>query len=327
MKPAYILLLEVSDCPASGLTLGSFHAELVATNPLNCPLALANVRITIAESHDLATESLAEVVLEPYETRLISLPIKVDKPGTITIQSVKFDFHRFFPCEQTLARKGRRLHSTKQQRIAPTYANDTSLRVEIGNARPIVSARLEGLPQTMYVGEQVTGTLEIRNEGSIAFSDVQLFVNEQGCIRLAESKLDRGRHKTGLMETGAKDTATMVNTIPGPRHLSIHHETVPPGESVSIPIIFALSRCGSVHIRGLIIAANETSPDDLATATFSHTIDCQPLISITSATQHSRRYLGQHLVDVEISNDANTPVSLESIAIVSPYWNATLPDL
>lgn len=324
---AYLRLLEVSDCPTSELTLGSFHAELVATNPLNCPLALANVRITITESHDLVTESLAEVVLEPYETRLISLPIKVDKPGTITIQSVKFDFHRFFPCEQTLARKGRRLHSTKQQRITPTYANNTSLRVEIGNARPIVSARLEGLPDAMYVGEQVKGILGIRNEGSIAFSDVQLSVNEQGCIRLADGKLDRGRYKTGLMETGAKDFATIVNNIPRPRYFSIHHETVPPGESVSIPIIFTLPRSGSVHIRGLVIAANETSSDDLATATFSHTVDCQPLISITSATQHSRRSLGQHLVDVEISNDANTPVSLESIAIVSPYWNATLPDL
>jgi len=132
---------------------------------------------------------------------------------------------------------------------------------------------------------------------------------------------------TELIISDDKDTATIVNSIPGPRILSIHHETVPPGESVSIPIIITLPRSGSVHIRGLVIAANEASPDDLATATFSHTIDCRPLISITSATQHSRRYLGQHLVDVEISNDTNTPVSLESIGIVSPYWNATLPDL
>jgi hypothetical protein len=147
----------------------------------------------------MSTESLSEVVLEPYETRLISLPIKIDKPGTITIQSVEFDFHRFFPCEQPLARKGRRLHGTKQQRVTPTYANDTSLKVEIGDAWPMVSARVEGLPDMMYVGEQVRGTLEIRNEGSIAFSDIQLFVNEQGCIRLADGKLDQGQYRTGLM--------------------------------------------------------------------------------------------------------------------------------
>jgi len=167
---------------------GQFHAELIATNPLNCPLALTNVRIT-ADSDDLSTESLSEVILEPYETRIISLPITATKPGTMTIKSVKFDFHRFFPCEQPLARRGRRLHATKQQRVEPTYANDTSLNVEIQQARPVMSVRLEGVPDVMFVGEQVGGTLVIRNEGKIAFAGVQLFVNELGCLRLAKGEL------------------------------------------------------------------------------------------------------------------------------------------
>ena len=167
---------------------GQFRAELVAINPLNCPLALANVRIT-ADSDNLSTEALSEVVLEPYETRLISLPITVNKIGTITIKSVKFDFHRFFPCEQSLARRGRRLHATKQQRIEPNYATDTSLKVEISQARPVISATLKGLPDTTFMGEQVSGTVEIRNEGKIAVSGVQLYLNEQGCVRLANGKL------------------------------------------------------------------------------------------------------------------------------------------
>jgi hypothetical protein len=111
------------------------------------------------------------------------------KPGTITIKSVKFDFHRFFPCEQPLARRGRRLHATKQQRFESTYANDTSLNVEIQQARPVMSASLEGIPDAMFVGEQVAGTLVLRNEGKIAFEGVQLFVNELGCVRFAESEL------------------------------------------------------------------------------------------------------------------------------------------
>jgi hypothetical protein len=181
-------------CPE--LIPGQFHAELVATNPLNCPLALTNVRIT-ADSDDLSTESLSEVILEPYESRIISLPMTATKPGTITIKSVKFDFHRFFPCEQPLARRGRRLHATKQQRVEPTYANDTSLNVEIQQARPVMSASLEGIPDVMYVGEQVGGTLVIRNEGKIAFEGVQLFVNELGSVRLAKGELteDSGPNK------------------------------------------------------------------------------------------------------------------------------------
>lgn len=165
-----------------------FHAQLIATNPLNCPLALTNVRIT-ADSDDLSTEPLSEVILEPYETRIISLPITAHKAGTFTLKTVKFEFHRFFPCEQSLARKGRRLHTTKQQRIEPTYGNDSSLNVEIQQARPVISARLEGVPDVMYVGEQVTAILVIHNEGKIEFGGSQLFVNELGCIRLVKGKL------------------------------------------------------------------------------------------------------------------------------------------
>jgi hypothetical protein len=76
-----------------------------------------------------------------------------------------------------------------------------------------------------------------------------------------------------------------------------------------------------------LIAADQISPDKLASTTLSHTIDCQPLISIRTATQHSRRHLGQYLVDVEISNNANTAVQLDSMAVVSPFWDATLPDM
>jgi hypothetical protein len=76
-----------------------------------------------------------------------------------------------------------------------------------------------------------------------------------------------------------------------------------------------------------LIAADPTSPDELASTTLTHTIDCQSLISIRTAIQHSRRHLGQYLVDVEISNSANTAVQLDSMASVSPFWDATLPDM
>lgn len=53
----------------------------------------------------------------------------------------------------------------------------------------MISATLEGLSDAMFVGEQVGGTLVIRNDGKIAFGGVQLFVNELGCLRLAKGDL------------------------------------------------------------------------------------------------------------------------------------------
>jgi hypothetical protein len=54
-----------------------------------------------------------------------------------------------------------------------------------------MSARLEGVPDVMCVGEQVGGTLVIRNEGKIAFEGVQLFLSELGCVRLVKGELSK----------------------------------------------------------------------------------------------------------------------------------------
>jgi hypothetical protein len=48
---------------------------------------------------------------------------------------------------------------------------------------------MEGVPDVMFVGEQVGATLVVRNEGKIAFGGVQLFLSELGCIRLAKGEL------------------------------------------------------------------------------------------------------------------------------------------
>lgn len=246
------------------------------------------------------------------------------KPGMMTIKTVKFDFHRFFPCEQPLGRKGRRLHATKQQRVDPSYANDTSLTIEIQQAKPTISARFDGFPDTMYVGEQVGGMLEIRNEGKTAFGGVQLCLNEPGSISLVTGKFVT-LFCADIIGT-ERQSSSIVNSISGPQFLHVYTETIPPGETISVPISFTLFRPGRIDIRGILIAADANS-EDLAITTLSHTIDCQPLISITTATQPSRRHLGQHLIDVEVSNSANTSVQLDSIAAISPFWDATLPDL
>jgi hypothetical protein len=138
--------------------------------------------------------------------------------------------------------------------------------------------------------------------------------------------------KTGQLERADPEdpehnSTSITNRISGNQFLDVYAETIPPGESASIPIFVNLSRPGRNNIRALLVAVDQSSPDEIASTTLSYTINCQPLISIRTATQHSRRHLGQYLVDVEISNNANTAVQLDSMASVSPFWDATLPDM
>ena len=93
-------------------------------------------------------------------------------------------FHRFFPCSQSLERRGKRLYATKAQRIVPAYADDTSLHVEVGRSRPRATVELEGVPDSLYLGEEVEGIIRATNTGRLAVDGVQLFTSEMGMIRL-----------------------------------------------------------------------------------------------------------------------------------------------
>lgn len=160
------------------------HVEVTASNPLNSHLVLSDVRAVFGDSEE-TTEAMDEITLEPYETRILSLPVQFETPGSYTLRSVKFNFHRFFPYEQELARKGKRLHATKQQRLEPTYAADTSLTVIVEKARPVMSASLDGPSDSVLLGEAVPLTLRIRNDGTIPFDRVQLFTDQASSIHIS----------------------------------------------------------------------------------------------------------------------------------------------
>lgn len=131
---------------------------------------------------------LEEIKLEPYETRILSIPVTFDQSGSYSLQAVRFRFHRFFPYEQTLARKGRRLHATKQQRIQPTYAEDTTLTVMVEVSRPMMTANFQYPSRPLYVGEEVPITLHVRNAGRIPFGGIQMFSNDVNSLFLQSGK-------------------------------------------------------------------------------------------------------------------------------------------
>lgn len=145
---------------------------------------MAGVKVRLQGTSPVTSEELEEVELEPYESRILSLPIAIPDPGDYTLASVHFDFHRFFPYEQSLARKGRRQHATKQQRIQPSYAEDTTLTVSVEPPRPLLSVSLDAPDHILFEGEQVQISLHMQNDGVVPFDQVQLYTDRQGSIHV-----------------------------------------------------------------------------------------------------------------------------------------------
>jgi hypothetical protein len=163
--------------------------ELMAANPLNATLVLKDITVNIDGADDVSVETVSELVLEAYETRLITIAVTVNKATTVTITHATFLFHRFFPCIQSLLRKGKRLHATKAQRINPTYGTDTTLTVEIKAARPSLAVELTGVPDVLYEGEEVEGMLRMTNTGRVTVEDVWLMLSEAGVVRLRRKSM------------------------------------------------------------------------------------------------------------------------------------------
>ena len=175
-----------------------FHVELIATNPLNCPLTLSAVTVTLDPPiPDAGIATTDDIFMEPYESRSILLPITLPPisqsspsaaQASFTISTVEYRFNRFFPVSQPLVKKGKRLHTTKAHRLAPTYASDTSLRVEIVPPRPRVRAEWVDLTTGSYEGEVVNVGLQLELVGGAeAVQEIELVPSIPGMLRLASN--------------------------------------------------------------------------------------------------------------------------------------------
>lgn len=157
----------------------TFHIELVAQNPLNSSLVISDIHLTSSPANAFTvTTPVSDITLEPYETQVILIPVVVTSPSAVTIDSVNFLFHKFFPCTQSLTRKGKRLYGTKAQRINPTYGKDSTLTVDVGRPRPRLRLDLIAVPEEVYAGEQVEISLQVENTGKVAVDTLQVVLNE-----------------------------------------------------------------------------------------------------------------------------------------------------
>ena len=164
---------------------------------MNAPLALANLQLIVDRSNVLSIETIPEVILEPYEKRTIPFAISAVKPENVSITEVSFMYHRFFPCTQSLRKRGKRLHATKAQRLKPTYADDATLTIDVGESRPQLIADLLDVPVVLYAGEIVEAVIRLKNVGRGAIEEVQLLMNETGAIRLKHPPSPLPLHTSG----------------------------------------------------------------------------------------------------------------------------------
>ncbi|WWD16547.1 hypothetical protein CI109_100974 [Kwoniella shandongensis] len=295
-----------------------FTVELVATNPLNAPLTLTNLTVSFDPTDEVEVETIADLYLEPYETRWVSLSVTARKPTTLRLSKASFMFHRFFPCDQSLEKKGKRLQATKAQRLKPTYAEDTSLTIAVLPARARVEAELIGVPDVVYEGEAVEAELKIRNAGKVGVEDLRVIWSEYGMVRRKRVESDDTEHN---------DTSTSIPSLIDTNTSTIlHAENVTEDETISIPIIFSGLRKGQTDLLGLITFSPRGDETAITEAVMvEHHVKVLPLTSLKASFKPLGGETPNYLVALEVTNTSSRTLQVDGIHGVSAAWTVNSP--
>ncbi|OCF34119.1 hypothetical protein I316_04067 [Kwoniella heveanensis BCC8398] len=289
----------------------TFQVQLVATNPLNAPSVLSDLTVTFDPSDNVEVDTIDEVPLEPYETRVISLSVTPTSATTLKLSQVTFLFHRFFPCVQELQRKGRRLHTTKAQKLTPTYAEDTSLTIHVAPSRAILGVDITDIPETVYAGQEVEGSIKIVNRGKVAVQDLRMIWNHPGVISTRAVQND----------TKHSDTHNGIPNIIAPNSsVLLHADTVSPGEEANIPIVFSAHQSGPMDLLGLIVFSDANNEDAVSASSLVLYLKVIPVLNVKASVQRTSQRNGEGMIILETMNISSEAVRIEAITGVSPVW-------
>nr|XP_019050343.1 hypothetical protein I302_00772 [Kwoniella bestiolae CBS 10118]OCF29273.1 hypothetical protein I302_00772 [Kwoniella bestiolae CBS 10118] len=290
----------------------TFQVELSATNPLNAPLVLKNITTTFDSTESIDIETIPEITLDPYETRTLSISVtpRSASVSTLNLSNVTFLFHQFFPCTQSLVRKGKRLHATKAQRVNPTYAEDQSLTVSITPSKASLFVELEGIPERLYEGEVVEGKLRLINRGKLGVGDVGMIWDEYGMIRRKDDTKHQDTSNTNI-----------PNTIQNNTIQPLYADDIPPGEQREVSVIFTATKAESIELLGLVLfSTSDDNTASTAATSIYHSVVVRPLLRLNAQIRSTGHGVQEYTIVLQATNYSSEVVKIGGISGISPVW-------
>ncbi|KAI6031618.1 ER-golgi trafficking TRAPP I complex 85 kDa subunit-domain-containing protein [Pisolithus microcarpus] len=300
----------------------SFWVEVVLYNPLDAEVTLANVTLIVeAQGHDcdwlsrnVQVESIDEIALHAKENHPISLALRVSEASTIVITDLRYEFLGLLPTKESLARRGRRLQDTLQQRLTPTYAPDIFIKAEIvdDNLELDVSfATTE--PLVLLEGEYRWVDMRLSNIGSRAISEVWLLAGPEDQIGPYCPSTEISRNLAGVLFTDNK----LPQWTPYNLHLE---EELQPSEVIGKTLIWRPVRSVNQRICLMFVYREEGCTFYYTRVMKSYEINSCLIVSAKSFTTPLKHHPFQ--VNVEISNIGSTALRLTEVTTISPIWQS-----
>ncbi|KAF8213184.1 ER-golgi trafficking TRAPP I complex 85 kDa subunit-domain-containing protein [Mycena galopus ATCC 62051] len=304
----------------------TFFVDLVLRNPLDAEVTLSNVTIVVDElpSEDasasksfLDVEVVEELTLGPMESRTVPIGVKSSRPTKLTITHAAYDFLSLLPSTESLATRGKRLHTTAAQRHHPTYASDVFLGVHIVEATHKLLVNFVDDEQ-LVLGQGETKSLRLwfANRGTSAIGEVWMVAGGDDEIWVSPDPTDDDADASPVLETDVSRSPNSL-ALQQPHHFAM---TLQPGDNIEVSVAMHASQVGEREL-SLLFVYRESDADTFHSTRVTQYYDVRPILDITASASpsHSRDHL--FTVNLEVENVSGShSILLEQMTTLSPSW-------
>jgi len=306
----------------------AFRVDITLRNPLDTEVTLANPTVIVELSSgdaawirdNITIETAEDTILYANESRTISIAIKASKPASLVITGVAYDFLGLLPTVESLARRGRRLQDTPQQRQTITYAPEEHLKVDVEEAsQELAVAFVDDGPLVLAEGEYKRMKLWMSNAGSRDIGEVWVVPGVEDQIWI--EPLDGGE---GLDTRLAWKTWQSDNKIvpPTPHSIPLAEKLVTSGSTEVTIVLHAGSKRKQDLSLLFIYREAQGSPFHCTRVTRSYEVVQCLQISTASHPSHSPDHSFSLSLDLtNILSSSN--MEINQVLTISASWSCS----
>ncbi|EGO05173.1 hypothetical protein SERLA73DRAFT_68802 [Serpula lacrymans var. lacrymans S7.3] len=314
----------------------TFWVDIVLRNPLDAEINISNVTLIVKESlsHDpqsastfVEVENIEEITLGARESRTVPISIKSCRATSLIVSHVTYDFLSLLPSTESLARRGRRLQDTPQQRQTVMYAPDIHVKVEVEEASQKLNVVFaDSTPLELLEGERKPITIQMYNAGKRNLGDIWMITG-------ADDEVWLGTAETASSTSPTDDISTEIfhsdNKLPSwtPIHVEQLENTedsssLDPGACAELNIVLHAgpNSHGSLSV---LFVYREQGGETFHCTRAMRNVEITPLLKASATSQPSRSDHSFSL-NLELENVSNSnPVLVTQVTTISPAWTCT----
>ena len=120
--------------------------------------------------------------LAPLQSKRIRILVTPTRTGSFTLHTLHFSLQlqsspTIFTSSHPMKLPGRRLNSTLEQRLKPTYSRDSPISLLVSQNPVQLAVHLDGIQSLQYSAELLALSLQVENRGNRPITQLQLFTD------------------------------------------------------------------------------------------------------------------------------------------------------